>query len=284
MIIIMVASVPMALIFKRTVLESNEMAAIQRKTDRPSEVTGARRRPRTDPRRLKAFSDRLNLMLGEIGLPERGRAKVIKDRLGVGGTTAANWLRGDSYPSFEELGRMRRLGLDPMRLLEDKADVPPSKAMAMASSPTPSRRLARLIETKQLLPVVQLRTDDGEWDHTALPNHIWQQLLGRDLSGFALLCMPGDSMGDRIKGGTPLFIDTNVTQINEDNGIYALLLGESVIVRRVQRRLQGGYLIASDNQAIASETIDKLGTHHDESPEAGAVLVLGRAVLAMQRL
>ncbi len=260
------------------------MAAIQRKTERQSEVAGAKRRPRTDPRRLKAFSDRLNLMLGEIGLPERGRAKVIKDRLGVGGTTAANWLRGDSYPSFEELGRMRRLGLDPMRLLADKADAPPSKAKSAASSPTTSRRLTRLIESRQLLPIAHLRTDDGEWDHTALPNHIWQQLLGRDLSGFVLLCMPGDSMGDRIKDGTPLLIDTNVTQITEDNGIYALLLGESVIVRRVQRRLQGGYLIASDNQAVAPETIDRLGAHHDESSKAGAVLILGRAVLAIQKL
>jgi len=260
------------------------MAAIQRKTERQSEVAGAKRRPRTDPRRLKAFSDRLNLMLGEIGLPERGRAKVIKDRLGVGGTTAANWLRGDSYPSFEELGRMRRLGLDPMRLLADKADAPPSKAKATASSPTTSRRLTRLIESRQLLPITQLRTSDGEWDHTALPNHIWQQVLGRDLGGFVLLCMPGDSMGDRIKDGTPLLIDTNVTQITEDNGIYALLLGESVIVRRVQRRLQGGYLIASDNPAVAPETIDRLGAHHDESPKAGAVLILGRAALAIQKL
>ena len=247
-----------ALLLGRAAVEGDEMAAVQRKAERPSEVAEVRRRPRTDPRRLKAFSDRLNLMLGEIGLPERGRAKVIKDRLGVGGTTAANWLRGDSYPSFEELGRMRRLGLDPMRLLADKTDAPPSKAKATASSTTTSKRLARLIESKQLLPIAQLRTSDGEWDHTALPNHIWQQLLGRDLSGFVLLCMPGDSMGDRIKDGTPLLIDTNVTQITEDNGIYALLLGESVIVRRVQRRLQGGYLIASDNPAVAPEIIDRL--------------------------
>jgi hypothetical protein len=260
------------------------MAVIQRKTQRQNEVVEVKRRPRTDPRRLKAFSDRLNLMLGEIGLPERGRAKVIKDRVGVGGTTAANWLRGDSYPSFEELGRMRRLGLDPVRLLTDKSDTPPSKARTAAFSLSTSKRLARLIESKQLLPVEQLRTNDGEWDHTALPNHIWQQLAGRDSSGFVLLCMPGDSMGDRIKDGTPLLVDTNITQITEDNGIYALLLGETIIVRRVQRRLQGGYLIASDNPAVAPETIDRLGAHHEESTKTGAVLVLGRAALAIQKL
>ena len=95
--------------------------------------------------------------------------------------------------------------------------------------------------------------------------------------------MQGDSMGERIKSGTPLFIDTNVTQITEDNGIYALLLGEAVIVRRIQRRLQGGYLISSDNPAVAPETIERLGAHHDESARAGSVLVLGRVALAIQK-
>ena len=85
--------------------EGNAMAAAQPQHE-PREAADATRRPRNDPRRLKAFADRFNMMLAEIGLPERGRAKVIQDRVGVGGTTAANWLRGDSYPSFEEqIGR-----------------------------------------------------------------------------------------------------------------------------------------------------------------------------------
>lgn len=171
-----------------------------------------------------------------------------------------------------------------MRLLADKTDSPPSKANTSITGSTKSKRLARLIELNQLLPIAQLHTDDGEWDHTALPNSIWQQLLGRDLSGFVLLVMKGDTMGDRIKDGTPLLIDTTVTQITEDNGIYALLLDESVIVRRVQRRLQGGYLIASDNPAVTPEIIDRLGAHHDESAKAGSILVLGRVALAVQKL
>ncbi len=223
-------------------------------------------------------------MLGELGLPERGRARVIKDRIGVSGTTAANWLRGESYPSFEELGRIGQLGVDPIRLLPDKSDVPPSRTKGASSSPAVSKRLARLIESKKLLPVTRLHTSDGEWDHTALPNAIWLQLLGRDLTGFVLLCMPGASMEERIKDGTPLLIDTNATQISEDNGIYALLLGDAVIVRRVQRRLQGGYLIAGDNSSVAAETIDRLGAHHDESTKADTVLVLGRVALAIQKL
>ena len=35
----------------------------------------------------------LNLMMGEMGLPERGRARLIRERVGVSGTTASNWLQ-----------------------------------------------------------------------------------------------------------------------------------------------------------------------------------------------
>lgn len=251
---------------------------------KPAATVEASRKPRTDPERLKAFAQRLNLMLGELGLPERGRAKLIKDRVGVSGTTAANWLRGESYPSFEELGRIGRLGVDPTRLFPNAVELGRASAKATLASSSVSTRLQRLIESAQLLPLTQLQTADGEWDHTALPNRILRQLLGQGLSGFVLLYMKGDAMGERIKDGTPILIDTNVTQITEDNAIYALLLGETVIVRRVQRRLQGGYLIACDNPAIANETIERLRSHHDDSAKARDILVLGRVALAIQKL
>jgi transcriptional regulator with XRE-family HTH domain len=106
------------------------MAAAQRKPAITAETAEPGRKQRTDPQRLKAFAQRLNVMLGELGLPERGRAKVIKDRVGVSGTTAANWLRGESYPSFEELGRMGRLGVDPIGLFSDADERAPTGANA----------------------------------------------------------------------------------------------------------------------------------------------------------
>lgn len=242
------------------------------------------KKPRTDPERLKAFAQRLNLMLGELGLPERGRARLIKERVGVSGTTAANWLRGESYPSFEELGRMSQLGVDPSRLLPDTTESARSRASGSVSRSALSKPLARLMDSGQVQSLTQLRTEDGSWDHTALPNAVLTQLLGQDLSGFVLLRMKGDSMAERIKDGTPLLVDTQATQVAEDNAVYALLLGDGVIVRRVQRRLQGGYLIACDNPAIAPETINKLVSHQDDSVGRHDVLLLGRVALAIQKL
>jgi transcriptional regulator with XRE-family HTH domain len=244
----------------------------------------AGKKPRNDPERLKAFAQRLNVMLGELGLPERGRARLIKERVGVSGTTAANWLRGDSYTSFEELGRMSQLGVDPSRLLPDTSEAARSRASETVSRSGLSKSLTRLIDSGQVQPLAQLKTEDGSWDHTALPNTVLKQLLGRSLSGFVLLLMKGDSMGERLRDGTPLLVDTQATQIAEDNAVYALLLGDTVIVRRVQRRLQGGYLIACDNPAITPETVNNLSSHHDREMGKRDLAVLGKVAVAIQRL
>src|SRR5262245_13868053 len=121
------------------------MSATRRMEMLPDAETG--KKGRTDPERLKAFAQRLNVMLGELGLPERGRARVIKEKVGVSGTTAANWLRGDSYPSFEELGRMSQLGVDPSRLLPESIEPARSGARETLSRSTLSKPLARLIDS-----------------------------------------------------------------------------------------------------------------------------------------
>ena len=260
------------------------MAALQKKSAANVETLEPSRKQRTDPRRLKAFAQRLNVMLGEVGLPERGRAKLIKDRVGVSGTTAANWLRGESYPSFEELGRIGRLGVDPIRLFSDADESAHADATLPLTGLRASKRLAQLVESNQLQPLAQTQIGNAGRGHAALASGIWQQILARDLTGFALIYMKGDAMQPRLMDGTPLIVDTNNAQINEDNAIYALLLGDAVIVRRVQRRLQGGYLIACDNPAMPNETIERLSAHGDESRKASNVLVLGRISLAIQKL
>lgn len=260
------------------------MAVTKRKRAAAADAAEEVRKPRTDPRRLKAFAQRLNLMLGEMGLPERGRAKHIKERVGVSGTTAANWLRGQSYPSFEEFGRIGRLGVNPVLLFPDAAELARTSAKTSVAASTVSKHLARLIGAGEVMALPQLQSDDGEWDHTAVPNGLWQQLLGRDLDGFVVLHMKGDAMAERIRDGAPLLLDTNMTQITDDNGIYALLLGEAVIVRRVQRRLQGGFVIACDNGSIASEIVERLGSHREGSATARDLLILGRVAAAVQKL
>jgi transcriptional regulator with XRE-family HTH domain len=242
------------------------------------------RKTRTDPERLRAFARRLNLMLGEMGLPERRRAKAIQERVGVSGTTASNWLRGQSYPSFEELGRMQRLGLDPRELFPDATERATSAARSPLAQPVASTALDRLIAAGQVTPLLQLLDETDGWNHTALPNALWGPFSGAALEGWVVVLMRGDAMGERLRDGTPLIVDTRATAVDDDNGLYALLAGDTLMVRRVQRRLQGGYLVACDNPAISAETVSHLRSHRDEPAAGDAAVVLGRVVAAIQRL
>jgi transcriptional regulator with XRE-family HTH domain len=241
------------------------------------------RKSRTDPERLKAFARRLHLMLGEIGLPERGRARAIQERVGVSGTTASNWLRGQSYPSFEELSRMRRLGLDPRRLFPDATDRAAPAERSSAEQTIAPVLLDRLIATGQLLPLPQIVDETAGWNHTALPNAVWGASYGGTQEGWMIVVLRGDSMGDRLRDGTPLIVDVRASEITDDNGLYVLVAGDTLLVRRVQRRLQGGYLVACDNPAIPSETVSELRPYTDVTPSAEAA-ILGRVVAAVQRL
>ena len=184
----------------------------------------------------------------------------------------------------KSLARLGRIGVDAARLFPDTAELGRAGATPTLPPTAISKRLARLIDSDQVIVPSRLHTEDGEWDHTALPNSLLEQLLGRPLTGVVIVRMKGDSMGERIRDGTPLLVDTRATQISDDNGIYVLLAGDAVLVRRVQRRLQGTYLVTADNPAIASETLDRLGSHEDDAAGARDVVVLGRVALAIQKL
>lgn len=251
---------------------------------RPFEPVEDLRKTRTDPERLRAFAKRLNVMLAEMGLPERGRAKAIQERVGVSGTTASNWLRGQSYPSFEELSRMQRLGLDPRRLFPDVADRATAAARSPIAGTPPTTALDRLIAAGQVTPLPQIVDETDGWNHTALPNTVWGQFHGTAPEAWVLVVMRGDAMGERLRDGTPLIVDTRTTAVSDDNGLYVLLSGDALLVRRVQRRLQGGYLVVCDNPSIPSETVSHLGSHRDPRAADEAAVVLGRVVAAIQRL
>lgn len=62
-----------------------------------------------DPR--KGFSERLNQALTAIGIPERGRAERIRERLPgtISPIAIRKWLVGEGYPDMERLAMMAKM-------------------------------------------------------------------------------------------------------------------------------------------------------------------------------
>lgn len=79
----------------------------------------------------------------------------------------------------------------------------------------------------------------------------------------------GDSMEPTIEDGSIVLIDTSVDRVSVD-GIYAIIMGEDVRIKRIGRGWEGKIVLISDNERYESETL--------AAPEAEALRIAGKIV------
>ncbi|MGV6875083.1 XRE family transcriptional regulator [Pseudochelatococcus sp. B33] len=95
----------------------------------------------------------------------------------------------------------------------------------------------------------------------------WLRGIGTDPRQAYLLAFSGDSMEPTIRDGDLLLIDRSVEQVI-DHGIYVLLVGGRLLVKRVQLRHDGSLVLRNDNPAYEIETVS--------AEEAGRLVIEGR--------
>lgn len=98
-----------------------------------------------------------------------------------------------------------------------------------------------------------------------------RQRLGLDPRDLVLIEAVGDSMEPTISSGDLLLIHTGEPRVR-DNAIYAIGVDGDLMVKRIQRRMDGTLLVSGDNPAYKP----------DEIPpgRAGELRVIGRVVWA----
>lgn len=82
----------------------------------------------------------------------------------------------------------------------------------------------------------------------------WLTRLGLSPAYTEVLLACGDSMDPTISDGDLLLIDRRATRIAE-SGIYVLMIGGAVSVKRVQIRRDGTAVLISDNARYENESI-----------------------------
>lgn len=75
------------------------------------------------------------------------------------------------------------------------------------------------------------------------------------LNNLAVLTAYGDSMEPTFSGGDPVLVDTGVREVKVD-AVYVLLRDDELFIKRVQRQLDGGLKIISDNKNYESQVLD----------------------------
>ncbi|WP_142849786.1 S24 family peptidase [Telmatospirillum sp. J64-1] len=106
-------------------------------------------------------------------------------------------------------------------------------------------------------------------DHLAFKAEWVRRQLRVNPSYLLLIEAMGDSMEETISDGDLLLVNTQEPRI-KDNAIYALSVNGDLIVKRVQRRLDGTLLVKSDNPRYEPE---ELPPHL-----AGQLRVIGQVV------
>lgn len=111
-------------------------------------------------------------------------------------------------------------------------------------------------------------------DHLPFPKR-WLADLGVPESFARLLELGGDSMEPTIRDGSICLLDTRF-QTPRVEGIYALIDGKDVRIKRIGRGWEGKIVLISDNERYDSETL--------AGPEAEALRIAGKIVWAGGKL
>lgn len=93
--------------------------------------------------------------------------------------------------------------------------------------------------------------------------------LGKDLSKIRLITARGISMRGTIENGDVLFVDSSVRAYDAD-GIYIILRGQDILVKRLEKLHGNKLAIISDNQQSRSEELNE--------QEANEVIICGRVL------
>lgn len=114
---------------------------------------------------------------------------------------------------------------------------------------------------------------EDEFEKLDLPDFFVDIIGGKDnVKNIEAINVTGDSMEPTLNNGNIIFIDKTKTDVNKD-GIYAFINENGLFVKRIQRRVDGGLDVISDNKEYPIQVVQKNG-----------IDVLGKVVSSIGRV
>ena len=114
------------------------------------------------------------------------------------------------------------------------------------------------------VPLLQVRASAGRGRFTTPDDltggemvafrEVWLRSFGLTPGRTQVLFAVGDSMVPTIRDGDMLLIDRQIDQVMDD-GIYVVVVGGGVVVKRIQLRHNGSVVLKSDNTRYDEQTI-----------------------------
>jgi len=102
----------------------------------------------------------------------------------------------------------------------------------------------------------------------------WLREIGVHPNRAAVISVRGDSMEETLRDGDLILVDTMPAE-RKVPGVYVILRADSLLVKRLNFKVNGGVEISSDNKAYPSETLS--------APEFDQLKIVGRMVRRVVR-
>jgi SOS-response transcriptional repressor LexA len=195
---------------------------------------------------LKEFSERLRLAVERAG----GKTYVCQ-RSGVPDRSLTNYLAATTEPKAFALAAIAEACSVSVEWLTGRSD-PPNMADTLGDGFSFVRRydVRASAGPGAMVPYEDI---DGSAQFVAFRTE-WLHRIGVSSAHAEVLIAVGDSMEPTIRDGDLLLIDRGIDRV-VDNGIYVLVLGGMVLVKRVQTRRDGSVVLLSDNQRYENEAV-----------------------------
>jgi len=100
---------------------------------------------------------------------------------------------------------------------------------------------------------------EDEYEKLDLPDFFVDIIGGKEnVKNIEAINVTGDSMEPTLNNGNIIFIDKTKQNVNKD-GIYAFINENGLFVKRIQRRVDGGLDVISDNKEYPMQIVHKDG-------------------------
>lgn len=208
----------------------------------------------------EAFSDRLRALIGE------GSANGFAKECGIGETSIRQYLRG-GVPGLDkvvQIARAKKVHVDWLATGEGPRDIEPDYAITLTRTDGEQNRTI-MVQAKQntapsapirLLPRLAVEASAGKGiippgedveGYVAISEEYLRE-IGVDPRYAHILRVSGRSMAPTINDKDVVIIDTSVRTVASE-GVYSLVYGDAVLIKRIRLLRDGGLTLVSDNKS-----------------------------------
>jgi phage repressor protein C with HTH and peptisase S24 domain len=216
-----------------------------------------------------ATPDREALLRLDQAIAKAGGPSAVARRADMYLSTLHRYRSGRELPSSALVSLARATGVRLEWLATGEGSMQGENPVVTAPNPPPGYVFLPLVEARAAAGSHGGLSSDNIVDFIAFSEPYLRQTLHRNPKNLALLTASGDSMDPTIRDGDLLLVDTSARRI-ETSRIYVLAVGDGLIVKRIQPRLDGSLIVKSDNAVYESEVVP--------ADQTAALIVLGQVI------